>query len=169
MRIDNHGTTLVVRESRTFLRAAFGITAVATIAIVVVAARDSGVTTGLLVKGFLVELLLVPAFLLLQDLRFIFDPAARVVHWQQRRLLSSRSGTIAFDDIRDVAIRAELDLDKPNASATRWRLALVTSTGDVFLTNELAAGKEKLERSRSVILTTLTGPADEPAPARRSS
>jgi hypothetical protein len=58
--------------------------------------------------------------------RFTFDAMRRVVHWTGRRFFRSESGTIAFDDIRDITVEASAAGSEGSAS---YRLAILTDQG----------------------------------------
>jgi hypothetical protein len=96
-----------------------------------------------LIGGLIAALLFSGIGALLPDLTFVFDAAATVVRWKRRRLLTSAAGEVPFADIIDVTCRAttEGDLDS-RFPRTEYRLALVTKSGDLFLssTRSLARG-----------------------------
>ena len=96
-------------------------------------AAGAGVVTGFAAlakhqpKGFLgVGLFLLFAVLADAQTSFTFDAIRRVVHWSGRRFLRTESGTIAFDEIRDVTVEASAS---GSEGGTSYRLAILTDAG----------------------------------------
>jgi hypothetical protein len=136
--------SLVIRETWLALRIATLLGAALILALVVPPCLGGADCNRRELMGGLIAALLFGGIgALLPDLTFVFDAEASVVRWTRRRLLSSTAGEVPFADIIDVTCRTttERDLDS-RFPRTEYRLALVTKSGDLFLssTRSLARG-----------------------------
>jgi hypothetical protein len=98
--------------------------------------------------------LLIALSLWLPDATFLFDAAKREVRWSRRRMLGAKDGTIPFADIIDVRQRASVDMSEQPAR-TRYRIALITRTGEVYMSLLEAVRKSDEENIVALIRRTL--------------
>jgi hypothetical protein len=129
--------TLVLRESWTGLRFVTLLGAVLLLALVVPPCVPNAVCDRHeLLGGCIAAGLFTLVGALVQDATFAFHPTAAVMRWRRRRLLTSTSGELPFADIIGVTSRATLERgDDGRSPRTEYRLALVTTGGDVFLSS----------------------------------
>jgi hypothetical protein len=90
---------------------------------------------------------------------FIFEGFDRVARWQSYWLFKNRSGTVRFDDIRDVTVEA-MSTDR---NAMTFRLVLQTTNGPVPMANAYGASRDSYASLRQQILAFLK-PGLEPEP-----
>lgn len=110
-------TEIVVEDSSVWISAVFGVATVALCAWVLTTGQYQLLPAGVLFVVF--------ALVWLRRSRFVFNAGTQSVQWSRLRMISKRSGSIAFADISDIVIEG------PGADRTGrlCRLAIRTSTG----------------------------------------
>lgn len=110
-------TEIVVEDSSVWISAVFGVATVALCAWVLTTGQYRLLLAGVLFVVF--------ALVWLRRSRFVFNAGTQSVQWSRLRMISKRSGSIAFADISDIVIEG------PGADRTGrlCRLAIRTSTG----------------------------------------
>jgi hypothetical protein len=79
---------------------------------------------------------------------FTFDSVRRVVNWSGYKPFKRASGTIPFDDVSDIVVEAT----SGGSDATTYRLALITSQGNVPMAYAYTSSKDGYAELRSQIL-----------------
>lgn len=77
-----------------------------------------------------------------------FDALEQVVRWRGFRLFKTSSGTVRFEDIRDITVEA-MSMDK---SGMTYRLVLQTAQGPVPLANAYSGSSDGYAKLRREIL-----------------
>jgi len=111
-------------------------------------------------KGILVTagIFLLFALLLAQKSTFVFDAGQRTVHWKRMRFLRVSTGSVLFDEITDVVTETSLSDGTPS-----YRLAIVTPTASIPLSESYASNRRRYEEVRETILEFLK-PGSRPQP-----
>jgi hypothetical protein len=129
--------SLLVRESPLRLRLILTFLGVALVAGVWL--QDPRDQTRLPLGGLCAMLPLLAAGLL-EQVRFEFDVAQQRLRWRRHRLFRRRAGELAFDQISEVAVRVRHERDSDSRIARpAWYVALVTSSGELRLSNRMYA------------------------------
>jgi hypothetical protein len=106
---------------------------------------------------------------LLERVRFEFDPTQRRLRWRRRNWFRALGGEVAFDEISDVVLRVRRERDPDRRFAKEvasYRVALVTKTGDLRLSDRLYADERRQQEIADAIRTALglapgAAPVDE--------
>lgn len=168
MRLDRQPDgTLVVRANPALLRTGLVCLGAVVVGAVVHAhpLNDSRVWLGVL--GSLVPF---TGAALLERVRFEFDVAQRRLRWRRANWFRGLRGELAFDEIREVALRVrrERDSERPRAPETPWyRVVLVTRDGDLRLSDRMYADLPRQTALADAIRMAL-GLAPGAAPAEES-
>jgi hypothetical protein len=85
---------------------------------------------GLVAGGFFLLIAL-----LAESRSFHFDAERREIRWSRSRILSSRSGILAFDAVTAVVAQPRMDADNPRARRVTYQPVLLTTMGEMPLSN----------------------------------
>jgi hypothetical protein len=169
VKLEQHSDgSLVVWENPVGLRLlliAFGAAVLAAVFL----AQPPDVTRRLL--GTLGALLPLAGAALLERVRFEFDVARQQLRWQRRCWVRTRSGELAFGDIRDVqvGVRREPSSDSRLArDVPAYFVTLITSAGPLRLSNRMYADDSAQHAIAAAIRVAAGLPADAPGPPLES-
>lgn len=102
------------------------------------------------------------AVLCLSKYTFVFDATLRIVRWQTLRFGRRRSGSMPFDEVKDVVLESA-----PGKTRPTYRLALLTVNGSIPLSSGYGDSSERVLALQSKIRQLLRPgqPAVATAPA----
>ncbi len=154
MKVTRHtASELVVGDSCLWLAAVCLIMAVFPIYAAIASGKKSTMVAAALVAVFSV--------VWLRKSTFVFDAGQRVVRWKRLRYFNTSSGTISFDDIRDITTET-----MQNRSGTLYRLTIITPLASVPLADAYGGGSDKYARLRQEILSFVKPQASMPTAGR---
>ena len=153
----NAAGELVVNNSTVWLSIVCGVIA----AILIYAAFASG--DNRLFRPALFLGIFIVAFL--SKYKFVFDPTQRMVRWQIMRFGWRRTGSMPFDEVKDVVLQSAAGTGRAT-----YRLAMLTTNGAMPLSSGYGGTSERCLALQSQILQLLRpGQAMPPAAAPASS
>ena len=159
MKIDHQPDgSLVIRVNPALLQAILVCLGAAVVAAVALQEPRDDTRMCLGVLGSLVPFL---GAALLERVRFEFDIAQRRLRWRRQSLFRSLSGELPFSEISDVVLRVrrERDSDRPLASEVpAYRIALVTSAGDLRVSDRMYADEKEQSAIADAIRAALGKP-----------
>jgi len=133
-------TELTVADSSMWLSAIFAAFACMPIGITISNHTPNGFYAG--------AFLLLFALVWIRKTRFIFDGQQRMVRWTARKIFKAASGTIPFDEIRDIGVETSTS-DK---GIIIYRLSILTPQGEVPMEASYNSGRESHAKIREAIL-----------------
>ena len=136
-------TELVVADSSMWLSAIFAAAACMPIGITISVHKLNGF--------YAAAFLLLFAVVWLRKTMVTFDAQQRVVRWTARKMFKVESGTIPFDDIRDISI----DTMTSDKGTIIYRLAILTSQGAVPMESAYNSGRDYQVKIREAVLAFL--------------
>ena len=83
--------------------------------------------------------------------RYVFDLGRQTLFWERRRFFRTRSGEVPFVDVTDVILTTHGDTE-----GTSYRVVLMTTTGQIPLSNSLDAIRKYQEAVAETILEALS-------------
>lgn len=159
MKIDRQPDgSLVIRANPALLQAILVTLGAAVVTAVALQEPRDDTRLWLGVLGSLVPLL---GAALLERVRFEFDIAKRRLRWRRQSLFRGLSGELPFDAISDVVLRVrrERDPDSPRSrEVPAYRVALVTSAGDLRLSDRMYADEKQQSEIADAIRAALGRP-----------
>lgn len=87
----------------------------------------------------------------LRKTTFTFDAQQHVVRWTARKIFKVKSGTIPFDDIRDISI----DTMPSDKGTTLYRLTIMTAQGAIPMEAAYNGGRDYHGKIREAVLAFL--------------
>jgi len=118
----NTETELIVRNSTLWLSAVFGVLGLIALAASFSVGDKRLARPALVMAGC--------AVVCLSKYTFVFDPAQRIVRWRTLRFGRRRTGSMPFDEVKDVVLESEAGKSRPT-----YRLALLTVNGSIPLSS----------------------------------
>lgn len=94
------------------------------------------------VLGILGGAMFLASALLVEGRWYRFDRQEGVVRWRRSRLLSSRSGSLPFGAVVAVVPQARMDDDNPRTRRVSYRPVMLTSEGEMLLSNQTSLKAE---------------------------
>ena len=136
-------TELVLEDSGLWLAGALAIASLP----LFYAAIFTGAKGNFVVAGFFVICSLVG----IRKSSFVFDAGERVVRWKNRLFLKASSGSVAFDEIREIGI----ECSSAGEGGAGYRLTILTPRGSIPLSSTYGSGSGKYATLRETILVFL--------------
>lgn len=145
MRITRQTVVELVLEDNSLWLA--GVLAIASLPLFY-AAVFAGKKGNFVVAGFLVACSLI----CIRKTCFVFDARERVVRWKNLRFLKASTGSVAFDEIREIGIESS---SGGSEGRSGYRLTILTSSGSIPLSYSYGSESDKYATMRETILSFL--------------
>ena len=108
-------------------------------------------------------MLLILIAAIVDNRRFVFDPALKVLVWEQRNWFRSRGGRMPFSEVRDVLVTTSPETHgDSNRRHNHYSAVLVTASGQVRLTATSGTAKHEYDKLAEAILDLLAKPDATP-------